>query len=399
MQHAEKVESNTSKENFVKIDLPIGYHKFHPVTHINFQINRWYSSGGFTYDEAVYAGRHIENFEDWKRVWVELGDKALKEGRTRNAAFCYRSAHFFTNPNDPDKHRLYDKFMNLFYDVHGNDPIEVYEVPYKHGKLHTLKLTPKNPKGTFVMHGGGDSFGEEFLCYMEILYHRGYEVINFEGPGQGSALHNYRMPFEYDWENCTRTVLDYFNIKECAFMGISFGGWFCVRAAAYEPRIKQLIVFNVIYDSLACITSKMPLIGRILFKFMLRHGPKSLFNLMMKKKGQKDSFVQFLIENSCFAFNTNNPFDAYRYYLNFVPEKLASHRIRADVLLTCATEDHFVPTTMIEEQEKAMTNARSIEKRYFTKEEHASAHCAVGNVPMAINCFADWLDKKLKVKG
>ena len=265
--------------------------------------------------------------------------------------------------------------------------------------MHTLKLTPENPKGTFVIHGGGESFGEEFLPYMEILYNRGYEVINFEGPGQGSILHKYHLPFEYDWEHCTKTVLDYFNIEECAFMGISFGGWFCVRAAAFEPRITKLIVFCALYDILECITAPMPLIGKLIFKYMIKHGPRSLFNSMMRKKAAKDSFVQFFLENTMFAYNADNPFDAYQNYNNYVPENLHSEQIKADLLLACAMDDHYIPTTMIEKQEKALTNAKSIEKRYFTKEEHASAHCAVGNVPLAINDFADWLDRKFNVNG
>ena len=43
----------SKKVEFTKIDLPVGYYPFHPVNHINFQINRWYSGGGYTYDEAV----------------------------------------------------------------------------------------------------------------------------------------------------------------------------------------------------------------------------------------------------------------------------------------------------------------------------------------------------------
>lgn len=69
------------EQEVTRIELPIGYHQFHPVAHINFQINRYYAGGGCTYEEVVYAGKNIKDFEDWKRVWVELGDKALTEGR------------------------------------------------------------------------------------------------------------------------------------------------------------------------------------------------------------------------------------------------------------------------------------------------------------------------------
>nr|AAU83293.2 hypothetical protein GZ27E6_14 [uncultured archaeon GZfos27E6]QNO51414.1 hypothetical protein PFCPEAIJ_00016 [Methanosarcinales archaeon ANME-1 ERB6]QNO53027.1 hypothetical protein GKHFHOKN_00003 [Methanosarcinales archaeon ANME-1 ERB6] len=49
---------------------------------------------------------------------------------------------------------------------------------------------------------------------------------------------------------------------------------------------------------------------------------------------------------------------------------------------------------MKNKQAEALTNARSIEKRVFTKEEHASSHCQVGNLTLAINYIIDWIDRK-----
>ena len=61
----------TKEQEFTRIEMPIGYHDFHPVAHINFQINRWYASGGYRYEDAEYAGKNIKDFHDWKRVWIE----------------------------------------------------------------------------------------------------------------------------------------------------------------------------------------------------------------------------------------------------------------------------------------------------------------------------------------
>jgi len=228
---------DTATRKFTPVEMPVGYYEFHPVPHMNFQINRWHSSGGYDKKTAEYAGKHIQTFDDWTRVWKELGQKAEADGELRNAAFCYRAAEFFTDPNHPEKTALYDRFIELFYTVHNDDPIETHEIPYGTGALHALRVVPPHPKGIFVIHGGGDSFAEEFLPYMIHWYNRGYEVINFEGPGQGSVIHKHGLGFEWQWEHCTKAVLDYFKIEECAFMGISFGGWFCIRAAAHEPRI------------------------------------------------------------------------------------------------------------------------------------------------------------------
>lgn len=37
------------------------------------------------------------------------------------------------------------------------------------------------------------------------------------------------------------------------------------------------------------------------------------------------------------------------------------------------------------------TAARSITTRVFTTEEHAQAHCQVGNLPLALRVISDWV--------
>jgi hypothetical protein len=60
----------------------------------------------------------IKDFNDWKREMIGLADKALEEDRELNAAWYYRAAEFFVSPDDPDKEKLYDKFIELFYTVY-----------------------------------------------------------------------------------------------------------------------------------------------------------------------------------------------------------------------------------------------------------------------------------------
>ncbi len=92
----------------------------------------------------------------------------------------------------------------------------------------------------------------------------------------------------------------------------------------------------------------MPPIRRHIFKFMVKHGLRNLFNKMMMKKAASDSFIEWFMNNTMFAYNEDNLFDAYQNYNNYVPKNLHSDRIKADVLLTCCLEDHFIPTSMIE---------------------------------------------------
>lgn len=64
-------------------------------------------------------------------------------------------------------------------------------------------------KGIAVIHGGYDSFFEEFYPLVKLIAEAGYEVYMFEGPGQGGALHKYGLTMTHLWEKPVKAVLDY----------------------------------------------------------------------------------------------------------------------------------------------------------------------------------------------
>ena len=66
-------------------------------------------------------------------------------------------------------------------------------------QIHFVEGTGK-AKGIIVMLGGFDSFSEAFYSIARCFADLGYEVIAFEGPGQGAALKQYGLPFTYGWE-------------------------------------------------------------------------------------------------------------------------------------------------------------------------------------------------------
>lgn len=87
-------------------DFPVGYHTFHKVKIMNFQLNRWYSPGYARRKEMESAGQKIRTFDDCKGVMTGLAENAIAEDRWVNAAFYDRAAEFFVLPAGPDKERL-----------------------------------------------------------------------------------------------------------------------------------------------------------------------------------------------------------------------------------------------------------------------------------------------------
>ena len=90
---------------------------------------------------------------------------------------------------------------------------------------------------------------EEFYSVACYIADMGYDVILFEGPGQGAALRRSSLYMTYEWEKPVAAVLDYFQLSDVTLVGVSLGGYLAPRAAAFEERITRLVAFDVfLYD-------------------------------------------------------------------------------------------------------------------------------------------------------
>ena len=371
-----------------KYDLPIGYVDFHKKQLYNFQFNRWHSLGFARYQDMIEAGKRINSFVDWKNVLVDLAERAKKEGRTKNATIYYRGAEFYITQKDPDKIKLYDKFINLFYEIFKDDKLEQFKIPYEQSFLHAFKVPVLEgiKKGTILMHGGFDSFVEEFYYMMRIFADDGYEVIAYEGPGQGRTRRKYDLAWDEEWEKPTKTVLDFFKLDDVSIYGISMGGHLCLRAAAFEPRIKRVITSGGAVDYWKIPN---PLSRGLMKIFMTR---RKFMTKAVTKKMKKDEHHNWLVENSRFITKIDNPFDAMMKIFDMTEENARPNKITQDVLVLTAKNDHFVPVKMHNMLINKLTNAKSIKGIIYNKETNANNHCQIGNIPLVCYDTIDWLN-------
>ena len=82
---------------------------------------------------------------------------------------------------------------------------------------------------------------------------RGYSVLIYEGPGQGQALRKYGLTYTPEWEKPVTATLDAFlhtHVKpsRIVLIGMSQGGYFAPRAAAFEERIDGVVEYDTLYD-------------------------------------------------------------------------------------------------------------------------------------------------------
>jgi pimeloyl-ACP methyl ester carboxylesterase len=244
-------------------------------------------------------------------------------------------------------------------------------------------------KGTIVMHGGFDSYIEEFYSWMRYFAENGYEVIAFEGPGQGAARKKYGLALDYEWEKPTKAVLDYFTLDDVTLLGISMGGWFCFRAAAFESRIKRVIASGIAYDYMKFPNIVAQWMGNLFF-----HHLRDYSNKISIKRMQDDGMHAWTIGNLMYIADKNTPMDAFDVAEQLNAANLHSELVSQDVLILTGREDHFIPFKMHHMQVKALTAARSVTTRIFTNKEQAQNHCQIGNIGLALDVMVEWIDQK-----
>jgi len=378
----------TTKKNGIKF--PVGYKKFHKNKLFNFTLNRWYSIGFARYVDLYEAGKRIKKYEDWKSEMIRIADIAVVENRILNAAVYYRSAEFFTLPNDPDKELFYDRFSAHFYKAFDEDQFQKFEIPYDGSHLPAIKVfSVGESKGIILLHGGMDSFLEEWYLLMKYLADEGYDVIGFEGPGQGAALIKNGLPFDIEWEKPTSAILDYFNLDNVTLIGLSVGGWLSLRAAAFEPRIKRVIASGHAINYM----SIPPFPFGWMFKSFMKY--ENLFNKSAYWKIEKNPRMKWEINQTMHITKSKTPLEAAKKMaLGLSKENMHPENVTQDVLILSGKNDHFIPIRLHKKQLNALINAKSVTDKIFTKKENAQNHCQIGNIGLGLETIVNWINGK-----
>ncbi len=216
----------------------------------------------------VTAG--IERWEDWLDAWcangdlhAELATEAAGRGFDRTAGESWVRAavsyHFgkFVWMLDMDRHyAAADKSIAAMSNaLRLLDPSsERIEIPFDGG---AMVGNLRRPAGVdrpplVLLIAGLDSTKEEFFWVEETLLARGLATFSLDGPGQGETgrvLH-----IRPDFEAPTAAVLDLLSQRDdldgdrVGLLGVSLGGYYGARAAAFEPRIRAAVVCGGCYE-------------------------------------------------------------------------------------------------------------------------------------------------------
>lgn len=370
---------------------PIGYYSFHNNNLFNFQFNRWYSTGFLGYDELNEVSKCINSFESAKRIFKQFGEEAINNNQWLAGATYLRAAEFFSLGGDPEKNELYETCKKAYFKAYQNEPILYEKVSYGKGYLPIMRIMTDQPsKGWIILHGGYDSFIQELYPFCKVFVNNGYNVIMFEGPGQGGALNEHGMVLTHEWEKPVSKILDHYDIDDITLIGISLGGYLAARAAAFEKRIKRVVLYDIVYDFYKAFLFKFPKYLQLLIIFSLPF-KKSSFWKKTEEKVSDNFFLHWLILQGYHVFGVNS---VRQYLINMKKyhTKKISKFIEQDVLLLAGEEDIY--TTFFDKQKKALIHAKSVTGRIFTKNECASHHCQIGNIGLVLDYILNWIERK-----
>ena len=370
--------------------LHVGWHELHPDVSLNFQLNRWAAYGGPRWLADVRPVlSSLVDYEAWRGAFFKLGERASSEGRTLDAALHFRSAEFFMLPSDPRKEPLRRRLIPMLREASGIDASARVEIPFGALRLPVWRLHGGGAQGTVVVFGGFDSYIEEFFPVLSRLRHEGFSVVAFEGPGQGSVRAEQGAPMTADWHRPVAAVLDALDLNDVTLVGMSLGGCLAIRAAAFEPRVRRVVAFDVLADFFACAIAQLPRAARVLVRSLASVGAGRGLDAMLNAAARRRPVLAWGLAQAMHVFGSERPAGALRA-MRSLHTRTVSARVRQDVLLLAGANDHYVPLSQLWDQARLLSNARSITARVFTASEQAQAHCQVGNLPLAIRTISAW---------
>jgi alpha-beta hydrolase superfamily lysophospholipase len=372
------------------------------------------AADGADTSEILETIKHIRSgdAQGWFRAWSRTGDQlmaradAIGERIAKGRALLrahnyYRTGEFFLPPHDPKRPLSAAKNRQAFYA--GLDALDVtYErirAPYGTGHYLESVYYPADRahfgKPLIVLGGGFDSTLEElYFALVKGAHERGYGILTYDGPGQGSALRDQGLSMTHEWEKPVAAVIDAFLANhprphKMVLVGMSMGGYLAPRAAAFDERFDGLVTYDVLFDMGATARRYVPPIAFWLYQ----HGFPAIVAAMTTAKAALSPGLAWAINNGMWVLGTKGPLETVEALQKYTLAAIA-HRIKSDVLILAGAEDHFVPLEQVGQFEKALTSARSVTTKIYDRASGGAEHCQLGAQTLWHADFFDWMAKK-----
>lgn len=246
-----------------------------------------------------------------------------------------------------------------------------------------------------ILVTGYDGTAEElYFANGAAALERGYNVLAFDGPGQGTMLIDRGVPLRPDWENVITPVVDYLlarpdvDPEQIVVAGLSLGGYLAPRAATAEHRLAACISDCGPYDVFDVTARRLPgFLAR-----QLPDGNPALLRLLgrLVRSVMNKPTAGWAMRRNLLAHGLNGPLE----YFKIAPQyslKGIEHLIQCPTFVSSAEDDDLSTDA------RRLYDALTCPKRYyqFRSAEGAGQHCESGARTLFHQHAFDWLGEVL----
>ena len=335
-----------------------------------------------------------------------LAERFSPEGDKDAAWRLYELAAFYLGADDHRKRRFINAMSASFDEAHRGLALTRHAVPYRGGQLTAMRWeanpadrtqAPAGTPTTLVMMNGFDGYAEEIIDFASHFPTRPFDIITFDGPGQGHTVLA-GMPLEPEWERPTDAVLDYFGVTSAAALGVSFGGYLVMRAAAYCPRISHVIAFDMMYRLLDGLALPLPRPLRPIADAVARNPrPAWLIDAALGMASRLSEDLAWKLQQGRYLTGLHSPSRVLQAFGDYTMEPFEG-RITQPCLVLAGDADQYVPFERLDDVRRALRNAESLEVRafHYAQDPDMAQHCQIGDLDRAFAIMGEWLQAPMK---
>jgi pimeloyl-ACP methyl ester carboxylesterase len=356
--------------------------------------------------------------DGWYEQWVaaadriaELGDESASAGHTVSArdaylrASCYyRTAYLplYGSPVDARLVEAFDQETTVFQKAAAlmGSPVESVEIAYEGTTLPGYFCQADDsgrPRPTLVCTNGYDSTINEMYVAFAGAIPRGYNLLLFDGPGQGRLLIEQGLVFRPDWENVVRPVVDFaltraeVNPEKVVLLGWSFGGYLAPRAATGEHRLAACIADPGFWDLFEANKAGLSALPKEKFDKLPDVDP-SVLEPFMEKIRANPKLRWSIVQRNFWVHGVNSLLEFLKVSEDYSLKEVAA-QIRCPTLLGWSESDPL--SWNAERIYDSLTCPRKLIR--FMNAEGAGDHCEVRARRLFDQRAFDWLDETLSV--
>ncbi len=354
--------------------------------------------------------------DGWYRQWTATAERAAgyadesaHAGHTISASDAYlrassyyRAAYLplYGSPVDPRLVEAFDKETDTFQKAAAlmTPPVEPVEIPYEGTTLPGYFCQADDsgrPRPTLIVTNGYDSTINELYLDFAAVLPRGYNLLLYDGPGQGRVLIKQGLIMRPDWEKVVKPVVDYaltrpeVDPEKIAIMGISLGGYLAPRAASGEHRLAACIADPGLWDMLEAAKARFSALPKEVLEKLPDVDPEVLEPIV--KHIQETPALRWAIIQRGFWVQGVDSLSEYLKISEDYSLKEVVSQIRCPTLLTWAENDSL--SWNAELIYDRLTSQKELVRFYDA--EGAGDHCETKARSLFHQRAFDWLDETL----